>query len=247
MAHVGKERRFQSVSLQGTVTGRDKFLFGVFITLDTLAYTQYPIRYIYREPLISGTPELPPLISAICVLQPETHARVRLMPQHDIVEMPACAGKVFRMDNPIQFFPRNIVRIVVAIETLQQSVGKMEAFQSCVVLPRINGTFLNSHIEKTLLHLFFGYITADNCHTRQFVFRKDRNHLARNREISTFGILLHECLFRYNDRLPILYHLFQQSLQDVLAIHVNMENGTGNLSFVRTCRIHFCRQSQHLH
>ena len=50
MAHVGKERRFQSVSLQGTVTGRDKFLFGVFITLDTLAYTQYPIRYIYREP-----------------------------------------------------------------------------------------------------------------------------------------------------------------------------------------------------
>ena len=43
MAHVGKERRFQSVSLQGTVTGRDKFLFGVFITLDTLATESHPI------------------------------------------------------------------------------------------------------------------------------------------------------------------------------------------------------------
>ena len=70
----------------------------------------------------------------------------------------------------IQFFPRDIVRIVVAIETLQQSVGKMEHFQPCVVLPRINGTFSIAILKKRFLHLFFGYITADNCHTRQFVF-----------------------------------------------------------------------------
>ena len=241
MAHIGKERRFQFIGLQSPVTGDDKLVFGVFIALNALAHTQYHIRNIRRQTVISGTAELPPLVPAIRVLQPETHTRVRLVSQHDIIEMLVCTGQVSRMDNQVQLFPGYIPRIVIAVEALQQSAGEVETFQPRVVLPRIDGTLFDGHIEETPLHLLFGYVTADNGHTRQLVFRKDRNHLARNREISAFRILLHERLFRYNNRFLVPYHLLQQSLQDILAIHVDMENGAGNLPFVRTCHIRIGR------
>ena len=67
--------------------------------------------------------------------------------------MLAYTKQIFGMNNPVQLLPRNIPRMVAVIKTLQQPYGEMETFQTGIILPWVNGTLLDSHTEKTSLHL----------------------------------------------------------------------------------------------
>ena len=107
MAHIGKESRLQSISLQSFVTGCYQLFFGSLITLDTLTNTQYHIRCLGIQTIVRSTTEFPPFIFTFSATHTETHPGIHFLAFKNSCEMSTSLFQIIRMNKKLQFFPQD--------------------------------------------------------------------------------------------------------------------------------------------